>query len=91
MKMYRVSLLGKPEITEYEAVRTTEKSVWFRRQSYYSGEITTESELKSTEYYKWFDTHSEAIDYVVNQLTAKIDNAKIMLKLAEKNLREFES
>ena len=39
MKMYKVSLLGLVEITEYEVVKTTEKSVWFRHQSYHSEEI----------------------------------------------------
>ena len=91
MKMYKVSLLGKPEITEYETVRTTEKSVWFKSISPYNGKVTTERELKSTEYFNWFDTHSEAVDYVVARLTVKIDSAKLALKLAEKTLREFES
>ena len=91
MKTYRVSLFGKPEITEYEVVKTTEKSVWYRHQSYYSGEITTKRELKSGLDHKWFDTHSEAVDYIITRLKTKVDYAKAALKLAEKTLREFES
>ena len=91
MKMYRVSLFVPPEITEYEVVKVTKKSVWYRYKAYYSEEITTKRELKSGLYYKWFDTHPEAVNYVVARLTVKIDNAKAMLKLAEKTLREFES
>ena len=89
MKTYRVSLFGKPEITEYEVVKTTEKSVWYRHQSYYSGEITTKRELKSGLDHKWFDTHSDAAYFIVSRLRAKINNAKAALKLAEKTLREF--
>ena len=90
MKMYRVNLFLDATIEEKEVVRVSEKSVWFERIRH-DGKTVTERELKSSSYYKWFDTFADADLYIIESLASKILAAKAVLKKTENDFLSYKS
>ena len=86
MKMYRLSLFEKIIMTEYEVLKTSEKSVWFVNNS---GQNIRE--LKSSAYYLWFGTYNEARIYAINRLERKIESAERLIEDNKKALLAFEN
>jgi len=80
--MYRAifSNIEKHEITK-ETEKSAEKSVWHKTRS--GKELR---ELKTTSYYKWFNTFDEAKEHLTIKQRIKIDGLKYVLESAEKEL-----
>ena len=89
--MYRVSGFGMLKITEREIIKQSEKSVWFLRKSSDSEKLIEERELKSTQYYKWFNTKEEAIEYVKNRLESQIELKINELQCKKELLLKFQN
>jgi hypothetical protein len=74
-------------VTEFEVIKTSDKSVWFKRKTN-QGVIVDNRELLKTSYYSWFDSRQDAIDALYKGLSSKVPSAKYGLDYAEKELEK---
>ena len=72
-------------ITEFEVIKTSDKSIWFKRKTN-KGVIVDDRELLKTSYHEWFDSRQDAIDAIYESLKQKVSSAKNNLDRAEKEL-----
>lgn len=78
-KMYKASTL--PSIEEIEVDRFTDKSVW----------IKGKRAARGGDYFDYFETPEEALEYINKSLSFTKASAEKRLAWAEKKLREFEA
>jgi len=90
MKMYKISTIGNFEIEEFEVIKKSDKSVWFKRTNKITGKIINDRELKKTMYYKWVDSYQEARNYIIDRLKFRIAGHKNRAVIAETELKKFE-
>lgn len=74
-------------ITEFKVIKTSDKSVWFHRETR-AGDTVDDRELLKTSYYQWFDSKQDAIDALYERLSSKVSSAKDSLASAEKSLED---
>jgi hypothetical protein len=84
MKLYRTND-WRPEITEVEATRTTEKSIWTIRKDYNGKEREERSALHS-EYCDYWNTLEEAKAYHLKRLAKSIETLTEKIKIANEDI-----
>lgn len=70
MEKYKASRSGY--IEKYKVVKETEHFIFYER-SFYTGKIRVEREKKETTYYKWLDSHHDAVMYLIEVNKQKIE------------------
>ena len=74
-------------IAEFEVIKTSDKSIWFKRKTR-AGDLFDVRELLKTNYYEWFLTREDAIDKLYENLSAEVSSAKYKLLTAENALQK---
>lgn len=81
--MYRVRTWGDSEIKEVEAIKISDKTVWF-----INGYTNKEDrELRDTQYHKYFETKDEAVLWLKNKWEDIINSSEKKISNAKENLR----
>ena len=70
-------------ISEYEVTKTSDKSVW-----YITSRGNADRDLRSTNYYSWFDTFEEAKEFIVKKADLKYNSLVMQLCNAKEKLEE---
>ena len=81
--MYRATTY-LDRIEEYEVVKISEKSVWFKSEK--GNQIT---ERLSTQYCSWFDSKHEAFGWKEGILLEKVKTSERLLNNSLQNLSDF--
>lgn len=83
---YQVNQWGQSRITPVECIKETPKRVWIERTDYRSRKDVS---LRSKEG-NFFDTWKEAHNFLMNRITAQIENMRtaVACKESERNILE---
>ena len=80
--------LGWGGISEFEVIKTSDKSVWYMAKRWRSDEMYECRDLLKTNDHEWFKTKKEAIDAFIDRLSKKVYYAKSSLLSAEDTLQK---
>lgn len=83
MRKFKV-IIWKSSITEIETTRETASSVFYLNER--GKELI---ERKETNYHRFFDTRTEAVNYIEKVLTEKVKTAEYMLEKSQAVLNNF--
>jgi len=73
------------QITEFEVIKTTDKSIYFINKI-----GKEERELRNTNYYNWFETKEEAVNFHKERLNKIIISSENKISRAKEELKKLE-
>jgi len=84
IKMWRVELIGEPNIQQHKVVRKSDSSVWYVRTNYQNDEVVDCERIKQSSYARWFDTKLEAETFVSAKFNTTIKMLNFKLEATKK-------
>jgi hypothetical protein len=83
---YEINQWGKSKITPVVCIKETLKQVWIERTDYWGRKDVSRRSKEGT----FFDTWKEAHNFLVNQITAQIEDMRtaVARKESERNILE---